>query len=60
MYLLYVTDNMLAGVLPTLPDRLRGFLIERKQHQLIRLMMYTISLAQDVSLCRMMYQLFTE
>ena len=60
MYFYYVTDNMLAGVLTVLPDRLNGFFIERKQHQLIRLMMYTISLAQDVSLCRMMYQLFTE
>ena len=57
--LYYVTDNMLAGLLPALPDRLREFTIGGKQQQLIRLMMYTISLTQDVSLCRMMYRLST-
>ena len=57
--LYYVTDNMLAGLLPALPDRLGEFSIGGKQQQLIRLMMYTISLTQDVSLCRMMYRLPT-
>ena len=57
--LFYGTDNMLAGLLPALPDRLGDFSIGGKQQQLIRLMMYTISLTQDVSLCRMMYRLST-